>query len=71
MDKVKLENAPQEDAEATTEIDATASQKYSVEGGKTPVGGGDDPFDLANISVASVTAEDLGVEKPILVVPVE
>ena len=30
-----------------------------------------DPFDLSNIAVASVTAEDLGVEKPILMVPVD
>ena len=30
-----------------------------------------DPFDLANISVSSVTSEDLGVEKPIIVVPVD
>lgn len=48
-----------------------AANTYAVEGGNTPVGGGDDPFDLSNISVASVTAEDLGVQKPILVVPVD
>ena len=30
-----------------------------------------DPFDLANLSVASVTAEDLGVEKPILAITVD
>ena len=50
--------------------DVDAHPKYAVEGSSTPVGGGDDPFDLSNISVASVTAEDLGVEKPILVVPI-
>lgn len=48
-----------------------ADPKYAVEGGDTPVGGADDPFDLTNIAVASVTAEDLGVEKPILMVPVD
>ena len=30
-----------------------------------------DPFDLSNIAVAGVTSEDLGVEKPILMVPVD
>lgn len=30
-----------------------------------------DPFDLSKITVSSVTAEDLGVEKPILVIPVD
>ena len=30
-----------------------------------------DPFDLSRIAVSSVTSEDLGVEKPILVIPVE
>ena len=30
-----------------------------------------DPFDLAKITVSSVTSEDLGVEKPILVIPVD
>lgn len=30
-----------------------------------------DPFDLSNIAVSSVTSEDLGVEKPILVIPVD
>lgn len=30
-----------------------------------------DPFDLANISVSGVTSEDLGVEKPILVISVD
>lgn len=58
----------------TQEVDNTDTAtppKYAVEGSSTPVGGGDDPFDLSNIAVASVTAEDLGVEKPVLVVPVE
>lgn len=45
------------------------SPKVATEGQSTPAG--TDPFDLANISVASVSAEDLGVEKPILVVPVD
>lgn len=44
--------------------------KPTVVGGNEPVGGGD-PFDLANIAVAEITAEDLGVGKPILMVPVE
>ena len=57
-----------------TQIEAKTPEKvhnYAIEGGETPVGGGDDPFDLSNIAVASVTAEDLGVEKPILMVPVD
>ncbi len=48
----------------------TKSEKVSpAEGQPTPEG--KDPFDLTNISVAGVTSEDLGVEKPILVVPVD
>jgi len=50
---------------------ASGGPKYAVEGGDTPVGGGDDPFDLSNIAVAGVTSEDLGVEKPILMIPVD
>ncbi|MDB9707674.1 hypothetical protein OAA76_03730 [Planktotalea frisia] len=48
-----------------------ADPKVATEGGHGPVGKVDDPFDLSNISVAGVTSEDLGVEKPILVVPVD
>ena len=48
-----------------------ADPKVATEGGHSPVGKVDDPFDLSNISVAGVTSEDLGVEKPILVVPVD
>ena len=48
-----------------------ADPKYATEGGGNPVERVDDPFDLSNISVAGVTSEDLGVEKPILVVPVD
>jgi hypothetical protein len=48
-----------------------ADPKYATEGSDSPVGRVDDPFDLSNISVAGVTSEDLGVEKPILVVPVD
>lgn len=44
---------------------------YAVEGGATPVGGGDDPFDLDNIAVSGTSAEDLGIEKPILHIPVD
>ena len=51
--------------------DPVADPKYATEGGDSPVGRVDDPFDLSNISVARVTSEDLGVEKPILVVPVD
>ncbi|WP_171238616.1 hypothetical protein [Ruegeria sp. HKCCA5763] len=48
-----------------------AGNGYAVEGGSTPVGGGDDPFDLDNISVSGTSAEDLGIEKPILHIPVD
>jgi hypothetical protein len=43
--------------------------KVAVVGQPTPADS--DPFDLDNLSVASVSAEDLGVEKPILMVPVD
>jgi hypothetical protein len=51
--------------------DPVADPKVATEGGDSPVGRVNDPFDLSNISVAGVTSEDLGVEKPILVVPVD
>ena len=46
-------------------------QEYAIEGGSTPVDGGEDPFDLDNLSVAGTNPEDLGIEKPILHVPVD
>lgn len=53
------EKGPQEGKGAVTT--ATASTETAPK----------DPFDLANISVSSVTSEDLGVEKPIIVIPVD
>lgn len=71
MNKSKTPTPEQVDTDEANTSDAVAPRKYAVEGGSTPAGGGDDPFDLANIAVASVTSEDLGVEKPILVIPVD
>jgi hypothetical protein len=54
------------------ETETDQPQNYAVEGGAIPVGGASaDPFDLANIGVAGTEAEDLGVERPILNVPVD
>ena len=44
---------------------------YAAEGGSHPAGGGSDPFDLSNISVAATSIEDLGIERPILTIPVQ
>jgi hypothetical protein len=40
-------------------------------GDMEPVGGSADPFSLDNVSVSGTTIEDLGVEQPILIVPVD
>ncbi len=76
--KKRLGNGERSTSRATSQIKvnnkSTAKDVFEQverEGEPTPVGGEDDPFDLSNISVAETTIEDLGVEKPILVVPVD
>ncbi len=59
---------PEPSAEA--EKPAKANGAYATSGGETPVGG-EDPFSLDNLSVAGTSAEDLGIEKPILHIPVD
>jgi hypothetical protein len=53
------------------ESPAKLKEAYAIEGGPTPVGGGADPFSLDNLSVAGTSAEDLGIERPILHIPVD
>ncbi len=54
-----------------TEISDEFGDKFAATvGDETPVSG-TDPFDLGNISVSETSIEDLGIERPILAVPVE
>ena len=61
----------QETAAKTEENEAPEDQSVEVQPTAEEQETAKDPFDLANISVSSVTSEDLGVEKPIIVVPVD
>jgi hypothetical protein len=71
MTTQKPDTAPEFAGLNLAKVDPLVDPKCVNGVGDSSAGRADDPFDLSNISVAGVTSEDLGVEKPILMVPVD